>query len=289
VIQFKALVRLEDWPAAESTLAEIEREGDKKQFYLRGFYCWKRRDFGGAAKAFQSALEAHDRANAVYRDYAEVLYRLGQYDRALSMIETVQRRDPGNVFVLDLVARISIDGKLWAQAKVALTELERADVDGRFIHHRRSRFYSGQGLLDLALVEANAAAVTGASPFEAVAQKADVLTELHDFASAEATLEELKQRFGKTQSDVQNGLRCKLLLRQGKWREANAVWNTLIEKHSPVHLALLRQILVLKAEDPNLGEAEREAGRRQADALQADPLVPRVLDDSGDDPPMTSE
>jgi tetratricopeptide (TPR) repeat protein len=285
VIQFKALVRLEEWAGAEKVLSQIEKRGDKKQFYLRGFYYWKRRDFEGAASSFQSALDAGDRANAVYRDYAEVLHRLGQYDRALSMIRTVQRRDPGNVYVLDLVTRISIDGKLFDQAEGALAELERADVERRFIHHRRSRYYSARGMLDLALAEADSAAATGIAAFEAFAQRADVLIDLKDVDRAEAALEELKKRFGKARLDIQAGLRCKLLLRQKKWREASAVWETLVDKALPVHRMMLRQILMLKAEDPKVSAAESADARRQAEALQAEPQVLTLEDE--EEPPLT--
>jgi tetratricopeptide (TPR) repeat protein len=286
VIKFKGLVRLEEWSAAEEVLAEIENRGDKKQFYLRGFYHWKRRDFEAAARSFQAALEVGDRANAVYRDYAEVLYRLGQYDRALSMIRTVQNRDPGNVYVLDLVTRIAIDGERFDEAEKAIEELERSDTERRFIHHRKSRLYLAQGLLDLALVEADEAAATGIAAFEAFAQRTNVLIMLGDFSAAETALEDLKQRFGNTRGDVQLGLRCKLLLRQNKWREAAVVWNSLADKALPVHRMMLRQLLTIKSEDPGLNQAEREAARREAETVQAQSQA-LILDDDVE-PPLTS-
>jgi tetratricopeptide (TPR) repeat protein len=279
VIQFKALVRLEEWARAGSVLTDIEQSGDRKQFYLRGFYAWKRRQFDDATRYYQSALDAGDRANAVYRDYAECLYRLSQFEQALDKIRIVRDRDPGNVYILDLVSRICIDGKMFDQAGQALEQLERADAERRFIHHRKSRYYSARQMLDLALVEAESACGTGVAAFEAYAQKADVLIDKQEFEAATFVIDELKQRFGKSRSDVQTGLQCKLLIRRRQWREAQVVWQTLLEKALPVHRAMLRQILLLKAEDTDLTGSERQAARFEAQEIRSDLQVLAWVDE----------
>ena len=90
IIKFKSLVRLEDWHQAERMLAEIEKSHDKKIFYLHGFMFWKQKNFLEAIKQFERALKVGDRANSVYRDLAECLYRVGKYEDAVKNITVVQ-------------------------------------------------------------------------------------------------------------------------------------------------------------------------------------------------------
>jgi hypothetical protein len=124
-------------------------------------------------------------------------------------------------------------------------------------------------MLDLALVEAESACGTGVAAFEAYAQKIDVLIDKQEFEAATFVIDELKQRFGKSRSDVQTGLQCKLLIRQRRWREAQVVWQTLLEKALPVHRAMFRQILLLKAEDTDLAGSERQVARFEAQEIRS--------------------
>ncbi len=270
VIQFKALVRLEEWPRAEAVLKEIADTGDRIEFYLRGFLAWKRRRYTEAIEHFQSALDAGHQASAVYRDYAECLYRIGQYDRALDKIRVVQGRDPGNVFILDLICRICIDGKKFDQAEEYLKQLDRADVDKRFIYHRKSRFYSEKKMLDLALSEAEKACQAGIAAFEAYAQKADILIDMENYGEAFTLVEDIKKQFGGQRADVQIGLKCKIQIRKRRWREALAIWRTLREQGLPVHQAMLKRILTLKSEDQSLTNEERETAANEASAILID-------------------
>jgi tetratricopeptide (TPR) repeat protein len=268
VLHFKSLVQLEKWKEAESKLAEIEKSGDRNTFYLKGFMLRKKHLFRQAIDAFESALLAGDHSYSVHRDYADCLYRCHRYEDALNKIEWVLERDSENIFVLDLKARICIDGKLLGPARDSVQKLERCDIDKKFIHHRKARLFSAQNIWDLALGEAEAACGTGHSPFEAFAQRIDILIELKNYPIASDYLNELEKRFRAHRKDIQTGLRCKLLTRQGRWREAKITWDRITDKTLPVHEGLLLRILEQKGKDNTVPLAERNAALDQANKLK---------------------
>jgi tetratricopeptide (TPR) repeat protein len=144
-IHFKALVQLGRWEEATAKLAEIEKTRDRTHFYLKGFLHKKREQHNDAIRAFESAIKSGDRGNAVYRDYADCLYRCDRFDDAIKSINEVLRRDPENVFVLDLVARICIDGGFKELLGATLQKLERYDIDKRFVYHRKATHYCAIG------------------------------------------------------------------------------------------------------------------------------------------------
>jgi len=266
-IEFKALVQLEQWGEAESKLDKIRLSGSRRAWYLEGFLYRKMRKFRQAITSFQAALDSGDRGYAVQRDLADCLYREHEYDKALAAIKTVLERDAENIFVLDLVIRIAVDSKKLDIAQENLERLDRFDLDRRFINHRRASYYSAKGLNDLALIEAEKACSTGHAPFEAYAQRIDIEIDQKRFADAEQHLFELEGRFRTSRTDIQKGLRCKLLIRQRKWREAETVWNLLEDKSTAMVNVMLRNIYQLKAEDGTLGLSEREDARRSVEEL----------------------
>ena len=266
-VEFRALVQLERWEEAERGLREIEATGDKRRFYLAGFLLRRRRRYEEAIKAFASALAVGDRSLSVYRDYADSLYRVGRFPEAFTNIKSVLDRDSENIFALDLLIRICIDWNNLDEAERWLETLGRCDLDRRFIHHRRATLYAKRRMWDLALTESEAACTTGFALFESFAMRVDIFIEMVRYGDAMAALDELGKRFRGQRLDVQRGLRCKLLLREKHWREAKTIWDTLEEKNRPVHLGLLRGILLQKAQDPSVTLAERQSAEREAKAV----------------------
>ncbi len=86
-------------------------------------------------------------------------------------------------------------------------------------------------------------------------------------ANAEKHLSELEGRFRTSRVDIQKGLRCKLLIRQSKWREAQTVWNSFVDKSTAMVNVMLRNIYQLKSEDNTLGLSEREEARLSLEVL----------------------
>jgi len=220
-IHFKALVQLERWDEAEGVLRDIEAKRDRIAYYLKGFMLRRRGKHRDACRAFESALRAGDKANAVYRDYADSLYRLGEFEKAAEKVKVVLERDPENVFILDLLARVYLHCGQQDEADDVIRLLERYDISKRFVHHRKAALLSQKTLWDLALIEAEAACGTRLSPFEAFAQQANILIELGRFDDAKSTIENLERKFRTQGRDVRYGLSCKLLLREGRWRESS--------------------------------------------------------------------
>ncbi len=267
-IHFKALVQLERWDDAERVLRDIEGKRDRISYYLKGFMLRRRGKHNDACGSFESALRSGDRANSVYRDYADSLYRLGRFDEAAEKVKVVLDRDPENIFILDLLARVYLDCGQVAEADEVVRLLQRYDLSKRFIHHRKAALQSRRELWDLALIEADAACSTGFSPFEAFAQRANILIELDRFDAAKSAIEELEMRFRTQGKDVRHGLSCKLLLREGRWREARSVWDQLSDKHRPVHRKLLLNIYSAMSVDTAISLLERNDARRHHEQLE---------------------
>lgn len=288
-IQFKALVRLERWADAERKLEEIRGRGDRDHLYLKGFMLRRRRQFEAAREAYEAAFAAGDNSFALHRDYADCLHRLGRLAEAVGQVRNILKRRTENVFVLDLALRIYLDGVKTGEAlgmtsaeiESYLRDLERFDLDRRFIHHRRATLFAAQEHWDSALSEADSACASNPQSFESFALRADILIEMRRFSEAAEALNTLGKRFD-TDRDVQAGLRIKLATRQGRWREAMGEWNSLRDKLRPVHQALLMRIKELQAQDPALSLTERSAARTVAEDIRSQITLPRpsaVLDE----------
>jgi tetratricopeptide (TPR) repeat protein len=236
----------------------------------------KRQNYKEAIKAFESALASGDRSFSVHRDFAECLYREHRYKEAYDKMKWLLQRQPENIFILDQVIRIYIDSVRHGvaspitapEAELFLKKLERFDFDERFIHHRKATVLGMSGLWTAALIEAEAACSTSHSPFEAYALKIDILIELGRFPAAEQELNDLGKRYRNIRQDVQIGTRCKLLIRQNKWPEAEAIWHRLTGKNSAVHQSLLRRILELKSQDYTVPLGERNRAAEEASYLR---------------------
>jgi hypothetical protein len=103
----------------------------------------RRRQFEAAREAYEAAFRSGDNSFALHRDYADCLHRLGRLKEATAQIRSILNRQTENIFVLDLALRIYIDGIKSgedvgmppAEVQRYLADLDRFDVDRRFIHH----------------------------------------------------------------------------------------------------------------------------------------------------------
>jgi len=93
--------------------------------------------------------------------------------------------------------------------------------------------------------------------------------------------------------DVRLGLRCKCLLRQSQWSQAEPLWERLSDKTSPIHSALRKEMLKQKIADKKTTLTERNGanlelvsltGAPSLDSLSfADPILTEVLDGTDED------
>jgi len=269
-LHFKTLVRLERYSEAKTKLGEIQATGSRNFYYLEGFFHRFQRHHKEAVESFSKAEAGGNRSQALLRDYADCLHRLGRDKEALAKIEIARNREPADIFVLDLYIKICLSTRNVPEAEKALLELERYDTEKKFIHHRRATILAEKRSLDSALREAEIAFDSGKGTFEAHCQKIDILIELGRYDQIEAELDSLKRTFGNIRKDVQTGLRCKLFIRQRDWRHAQAAWDSLEDKDAGISNAMLRQILIVKSEDESLPISEREAARDEIALLDPD-------------------
>ena len=265
---FKSLVQLERWDEAEPRLYEMQQKGDRQSHYLKGFMLKKQRRHEAAVEAFHIAIQAGDRSLSVYRDYADSLYRCGRLDEALDSIQLVKERDPENLWVLDLLISIAIDLNREDLAQVSLEAMKLYDVNKRFYHHRNATFLAKKGQFELALVEAESACESEFAQLSAYTTKADILIELRKFKEAEEVLAYIYMHFGSQAKDIQLGVRCKLLVRQGNWREAKAVWLQIEGKQTRATQGIHLRILEAQLLEGNLVESERLAIEAQCQRLR---------------------
>lgn len=160
-LHFKTLVRLERFSEAERLLPEFERSGLRNLHYLKGFLHLKKQEFMKAVESFKTAEIMGNKSQALFRDYAESLHRLGKNQEALAKIEAARKRDPTNIFLLDLYIRICLAINQVEPALSALEDLARYDIDEKFIHHRKSRLFASTERWAKALVEVEIAIGTG--------------------------------------------------------------------------------------------------------------------------------
>jgi hypothetical protein len=94
------------------------------------------------------------------------------------------------------------------------------------------------------------------------------LIELERYDDALRELGSVEQQFkGRTAKDVQTGLRCKLALRRGNWREAEPLYTALHNKDLPVHKSLRAELLRQKSLDAAVPLKEREQAKEEAGKL----------------------
>jgi tetratricopeptide (TPR) repeat protein len=237
--------------------------------YLRGFFEWKRGNLEAAARAYQAAEKVGDHSVGVYRDRAYCLFRLGRLKDAENAIKVALDRYPRNNYVVDLATEIAISRGNFKEAEALMQDLKDTDVMENF-YHRSATLKAAQKQFHSALVDAELAILRNPPLHEILAQYIDILIELARFGDAEKKLDEVSQQFkGRNAQDAQLGLRCKMCLRQGNWRDAAAYYHQLNSKDLPVHLGLLHEILRQKLKDASISENERRTAAEDMAKLEA--------------------
>ncbi len=275
VILFKGYVRKEQWTDAEKELEVIRIRGGKGYFYDKGFFEWKRGHLPAAISAFKSALGAGDTSISVYRDLAHCLFRNAQVEEAKTTLNKAPQWIFRNSYVVDLAAQIAIAQKD-PKAEEYISALEHVASPDIF-HLRRSMFYAALGKLSEALEDAEAAVASNPS-FQSVSQKADILIEMGNFADAEPLIDGLKSS-EVMKRDVKIGLKCKLLLRQQLWREAEEQFKSLHDKEAYVARMTYRAILEKKVMDTKVPTDEREKAKSELKKIGQLLQIPLVTDD----------
>jgi thioredoxin-like negative regulator of GroEL len=281
IILCKALVRKELWKEAWEQIKKLQEKGLRAQFYCTGFLEWKRGNLPAAVTAFNSALGAGDHSVRVYRDLAHCLFRLDKVADAKAVLRDLPGWALRNSYIVDLAAQIAIAEKNWPEAEKYLADMEHVSSNEDYLY-RRATYESARGNKEKALEDLVVAAASEKRNFEAIAQKADILIELRRFPDAEAAIDSLAPG-GLIKKDVKIGLRCKMLLRKGKWPEAEVVWKDLNQKDLPVHQSLKREILVQKIADKMTSTLVRVESEHELSTMGGITQIPLIVSDNDAD------
>lgn len=280
ILLCKTQVRLTEWAEAEHTLADIRARRLPEQHFLAGFLLWKQGAFAKAVTAFRTALALGQTAVEVYHGLATCLFRLNNLAEAEKEIQDGLRWRRPNSLLLDLAAQIAIARGNYIAAESYIDHLRRLRADTDY-HHRSATLFNARKQFAEALPHAQAAVDAGGRRrFEVEATLADTLIEVRDFPRASQLLDELdkRDRFGSEKRDIRLGLRCKLHLRQHKWKQAEDLWKELADHTRAVTLALRREILQQKIDDLTTTPGVRAEAKAELERLKAATMADTTSD-----------
>jgi tetratricopeptide (TPR) repeat protein len=274
-LQMKIQVRLRQWQKAEATLQEIKSLELPERHFLEGFLLWKRKRFSTAVSHFNAALSLKQEGFEIYHGLANCLLRLGRLDEAKKIVQKgLTGRARQNVLLVDLAALIAIERNELDDAEKYVEQLRRLKADEDY-HHRAATLASARHKSREAVTHARKASQVPRARFEVRTTFVNTLIEVREFVEAQRELDALDHNYKMEEGrrDVLSGLRCKYLLRQGKWSDAEKVWALLDDKDSAVHAALQKEILQQKIADKTTSLRERNEATLELLTVQGAPSL----------------
>jgi tetratricopeptide (TPR) repeat protein len=281
VLMAKILIRLNFWKDADTILVRIRERKLPEQHFLQGFMLWKQRHYEKAIPHFRTALNLGQGAVEIYHALAICLFRLNRLKEAGAVLrEGLEKRPRPNSLLLDVAAQIAIASGNLDEAEGYVEKLRLLNV-GSDYHHRAATLLNARKLPHEALAHAREALNSPRQRFEVETVLINTLIETKELEEAAIRLGELDNKYGAEGSrrDVRLGLRCKLELRLGHWQVAEALWEDLSEKTSPVHLALRRELLEQKIKDKKLSESARQEAQSLLRNVTLDSIFLDLTDD----------
>ena len=290
VLKAKTHVRLSEWGAARETISLIQQRGFPEYHYLMGFMLWKKRDFAKAVTEFQLALKIGQDSMEIYHGLAWCLVRLDKLAEAERVIKRGLRGRRPNSLLLDLAAHVSIIQHQYPEAEDYIDQLRRIRAFDDY-NFRLATMYNAKKQFREALPHIEAAMKSPRGRFEIEATFIDTLIELRQFTRASNLLSDLdrRQRLGRDKEAVRLGLRCKMYLRQGKWQDAEQVWQQIEDKSSPVHLGLRFEILQQKIADLTTSPGARSDAQAEIQSIQKNTVNPSFGEDTEPDAEVDQE
>jgi thioredoxin-like negative regulator of GroEL len=275
----KIHVRLRKFDEAESILNKLKKLKAPEIHFLEGFLRWKNRRFSAAIPHFETALRLGQEAVEIYHGLATCLFRLGKLDEAKKVIHRgLAHKGRHNVLLVDLAAQIAIDRNELTEAEKYVEQLRRLNADTDY-HHRLATLLNAKHKSKEALAHARKASQNPRARFENKITLINTLIEVEQFREAEEVLNGLDEIYKREddKQDVRLGLRCKCLLRQRKWSEAEPLWEALSDKASAVHAALRKEILQQKVADRRTALTDRNVANLELLKLMSAPNLDSII------------
>jgi hypothetical protein len=270
-VKIKSLAQLHSFGPARAALREFQQFGERRKWYLDGFIDRRASNHDRACDKFQRAYAAGERSVSLLRDYADSLLRSDAPEQAFAIATEALLRDKGDIFVLNLIARIAIAVKPEADAEEALAALEAADAERRFWLQRKAWFLiSRRGNAEAGRQAAKLAAEACKrrdAPMEAYVAWARALIIARDFSGVARVREQIKKKKSADGQRVVAALDCRVALQRSEWRQAEQALGR--ARLAPTKARSMRaEILELKAKDPSVLLEERETATREAHRLR---------------------
>lgn len=229
----RALIQEERWSDAEDMIKTLHHYAPQRDIYfLTGFLERKRGNISSALDAYSEAQRNGRRGVDISRELAYCYFLKDDLDLAYKYVEEALNRHGDNPHVVDLWAQIATNLGDEKTARVALSRLELVSKP-LYYHHRASRIALATNKLLNARDEAQLAvdSVNEASaPFEVMAQLTYCEIALGNIVKGGELLDEIDLRFGNTRRDIRIGLRCRLEIGRGRYREALAQLDRIVDK-----------------------------------------------------------
>jgi tetratricopeptide (TPR) repeat protein len=275
-VKIKSLAQLQKFGPARGALREYQEFGESRKWYLDGFIERRSGQHDRASERFQRAYAAGERSISLLRDYADSLLKCGDAEQASGIAEEALRRDKGDIFLLDLMARIAIAAKSETEAEEALNALEEVDRDKRFILQRRAWYLiQRRGTAEAGRQAARLAEQVCRrrdAPIEAFIAWARGLIIAREFGAARDVEGQIKKKKTSDSQRILAELDCRTAIEKGEWRRAEQSLQR-ISTSTRTFDSLRSRILEQKARDPTVLLDDRESARRQAERLQHEPEV----------------
>jgi TIR domain-containing protein len=270
-VKLKSLAHLKRFGEARKALREYQEFGERRKWYLDGFIDRRARKHDRACEKFQRGYADGERSISLLRDYGDSLLKSGAAEQAFPFALEAYHRDRGDVFVLDLLARIAIAVRSVSESEEALDVLEAADRDQRFILQRRAWFL----ILRKGNAEAGRRAAALAAeackrrdaPMEAYVAWARGLIIAREFSQVDGVRAQIKQKRALDSERLISSLDCHVFLEQGEWRRAEqALRRAGYDSSQAPHVRA--KILDLKSKDPAVLLNDRNDAKRESEQLR---------------------
>lgn len=269
-LKVKCLAQLERFGDARKSLNDYRNSGERRQWYLDGFIERKARNHSQACAKFQRGYAKGDRSISLLRDYADSLLRTHALEEAASIANEALDRERGNVYILDLVVRISLAVGSTDEIEQALNALEAADLDEDFILYRRASFLlqrrGNSEAIRAAVTLAERAVSKRNAPLEAFAVLARALIRSKEWARLEKVKDDIHKKQKKDGRFVLRRIDLYAAMERSDWRRADKF---LPERPTTAEDRALRAaVLDLKSVDYAVLLDERQEAKKEAAALR---------------------
>lgn len=272
LLEFKirSLAQLRQFRDARAALKNYRESGERRQWYLDGFIERKAGNHEQACSRFQRGYAIGDRSISLLRDYADSLLRTEALEEAKRIAREALDRKPGDIYVLDLIARVEIAAGSHEDAEHALDELEAADIDQQLILHRRASYLlhrlGASDAVRRAVRLAREATSKRDAPLEAYVVLARALIRSRDWEGWKAVKEDLGTRRTAELRGVLRRLDLEAALERGEWRRAEQLVPR--QPRTAEDRRIITRVLDLKSNDKSLLLKDRKDAQTQMARLR---------------------